>query len=101
MSIPIFVDPNRRVVRIWATLGVRLAKLDAEYVSPPRMKPIDGSEDWKRLEDSYLGKKIYLIPVDDFAEVELKGLKVLDRAELRAICDANKTKEAIVSALRR
>ena len=65
-----------------------------------RVKPIHSSEDWEPLKKFYLGEKTYLIPVDEFAEVELKGMRVLDRSELRSICDANKTKEAIVSALK-
>ena len=100
VSVPIFVDPDRRIVRIWATLGVRLAKLETKYASPPRVKPIHSSEDWEPLKKFYLGEKTYLIPVDEFAEVELKGMRVLDRSGLRSICDANKTKEAIVSALK-
>jgi hypothetical protein len=42
----------------------------------------------------------YLIAVDEFAEVELSGLHVLDREELRAVCDHEKTKDAILAALR-
>ena len=47
------------------------------------------------------GKHRYLIPVDEFAEVELRGNRVLTRSELRGVCDARKSKEAIVSALER
>jgi hypothetical protein len=38
--------------------------------------------------------------VEEFAEVELPGLRSLTRQELRAICDREKTREAIVKALR-
>ena len=41
----------------------------------------------------------YLIPVDEFVEVELRGLRVLSREELRQVCDREKTKEAILEAL--
>jgi len=37
--------------------------------------------------------------VDEFAEVELKGIRTLTREELRAICDREKTKEAILEVL--
>ena len=43
----------------------------------------------------------YLIPVDEFAEVEIQGFHVLTREEYRAVCDRNQTKEAILEALRR
>jgi hypothetical protein len=41
----------------------------------------------------------YLIPVDEFAEVEVKGGRVYTRAEFRAICDRMKTKSRIVEAM--
>jgi hypothetical protein len=101
VSVPIFVDLNQPVTRIWATLGVRLARLEANYARPPSIKPAKGESDWKVAEGHRLGGSSYLIPVDEFAEFELQGLKVLTRAELRAICDREKTKEKIVEALRK
>jgi hypothetical protein len=98
--VPIFVDPSRGVTRAWATLGVRLAKLDADYARPPSIRPAD-SDDWKQASPGQLGTARYLIPVDEFAEVELAGTHVLNREEFRALCDENVNKEAIVAALQR
>jgi hypothetical protein len=100
VAVPIFVDLQRRVTRLWVTLGVRLTKLEAGYARPPQIKPTQGAGDWQVVEASRLEAAHYLIPVDEFAEVELPGLRVLTREELRAICDREKTKEAILQALR-
>jgi len=41
----------------------------------------------------------YLIPVDEFAEIELPGLRALSREEFRQVCDRAKTKDAIIKEL--
>jgi hypothetical protein len=121
VSVPIFVDRQRGVTRLWATLGVRLAKLDASYARSPSIKlnpdhpaakdkkpgrPIEEDDrdlmaavEWRPAEAHTLATSYYLIPVDEFAEIELKGLKTLTREELRAVCDKEKTKPAILAAL--
>jgi hypothetical protein len=99
VAVPILTDPNRQVTRLWVTLGVRLARLDASYARPPSVRPAEGEGEWKAVEPHQLEPLQVLLPVDEFAEVELPGLRVLDREELRAICDRHKTKEAIVRAL--
>jgi len=99
VAVPIYVDG--RMTRLWATLGVRLAKLEAGYARPPNLKPALGLDPWQEAESHQLQNAYYLIPVDEFAEVELKGNRVLSREELRAICDRAKTKEAILEALQK
>jgi hypothetical protein len=99
VSIPIRYDVKRNVTRLWVTLGVRLTRLNASYVRPPRIKPIKGNGDWNAVTDHRLRGASYLIAVDEFAEVELKGPRVFTRKELRALCDRYTTKEAIVQAL--
>jgi hypothetical protein len=99
--VPIFVDVPRQKTRVWVTLGVRLTKLEARYARPPQLKPANGSLDWKEVEPGKLEGANYLIAVDEFAEVELNGLKVLSREELRKICDEQQTKEKIIEALAR
>jgi hypothetical protein len=101
VSVPLFYDVRTNTVRLWMTIGVRLTALDARYARGPQVRPADGSADWKRVEPYKLLPIEYLIPVDEFAEVELKGGRVLTRAELRAICDRMKTKEKIIEALQR
>jgi len=100
VSVPLFQDPGRRIVRLWATLGVRLAKLEATYASAPQIKPVKEGA-WQLVESFRLGPSHYLIAVEEFAEVELGALKTLTREELRAICDREKTKDAIVEALQK
>jgi hypothetical protein len=100
VAVPIFTDANRGVTRLWATLGVRVARLKVEYVRPPHLKPEDGG-DWAPVGGDRLGPVEYLIAVDEFAEVELRGLRVPTREELRRVCDRHKTKAAIVAALAR
>jgi hypothetical protein len=101
VAVPVVVDPARHVTRLWTTLGVRLTKLEASFARPPRARPVEGPGDWQVVEPSKLATAFYLIPVDEFAEVELRGVRSLTRPELRAVCDARKTKEAIVEALQK
>ena len=101
VSVPVYSDPRTGLVRLWMTIGVRLTALDARYVRGPRVRPTDGSGDWQAVESYKLSPIQYIIPVDEFAEVEVKGGRVFNRAELRAICDRMKTKEKIVEALRK
>jgi hypothetical protein len=99
--VPVFVDLDRGVTKLWVTLGVRLAKLEATYAVAPRIKPADAEGEWRDIEAWKLETSRYLIPVDEFAEVELRGVRVLTREELSAICDREKTKVAIVNALQK
>ena len=100
VSVPIFFDARTNSVRLWMTIGVRLAALDSRYVRGPKIRPGDGSADWKPVDSDKLVPSEYVIPVDEFAEVEIQGGRVLTRAELRAICDRMKTKEKILEALK-
>lgn len=99
VSVPIYVDRASNVTRLWTTLGVRLCPLTAEYSVPPQVKPAEGEGDWR--EADYVAASDYLLAVDEFAEVELKGVRVLTRDELRAVADEHQTKAAIVRALER
>jgi len=99
VSVPIYVDPGRRVTRLWATLGVRLAFLEADYARPPQVRPKAEGGPWTDVEFWQLGHSRYVIPVDEFAEIELAGLNALTRDELRAACDRYRTKEEIVRGL--
>ncbi len=101
VAVPIYVDVTRKMTRVWLTLGVRLTKLDTKYVLPPSIKQAKGEGDWKPVAYHKLDSANYLIPIDEFAEVELKGRRVLNREELQAICDKEKTKEAILNFLRK
>ena len=100
VAVPIAVDYQRKVTRLWLTLGIRLAKLEASYARPPYLKSATGG-DWHPAEIHQLEASTYFIPVDEFAEIELPGLKVLSREELREVCDREKTKEKILAALQK
>jgi hypothetical protein len=99
VAVPINYDATRNVTRLWVTLGVRLTRLNAGYARPPRIKLRDGKEDWTVVGPDALLGGWYIIPVDEFAEVEIKGTRALNRKELRDLCDRFKTKEAIIRAI--
>ena len=99
VSVPIFVDANNGKTHIWATLGVRLAHLEASYAQPPRLRPKDGAGPWTEVVSYQLGDSGYVIAVNEFAEIELPGSSALAREELREVCDRYKTKEEIVRSL--
>ena len=73
VSVPIFIDRVGGKTRLWATLGVRLARLEASYARPPKVRPKDEGGPWQEVESYQLGESRYVIPVDEFAEIELPG----------------------------
>lgn len=114
VAVPVYVDPVRHRTRLWVTLGVRTAKLNADYADParpPRIKPVKraasgpsrtqptADEDWSKVESYRLGTSHYLIFGDEFAEVEIHSLSPPTRKEFRAICDQYKTREAVLQAI--
>jgi hypothetical protein len=99
VSVPIYYDPNRKITRLWVTLGVRLSRLETSFARGPSVKPVEGEGEWAELDGHQLQGKTFYIAVDEFAEVELKGARTLTRDELRALCDKHKTKAAILKAL--
>jgi hypothetical protein len=101
VAVPIYYNPQTGVGRLWMTVGVRLTLLEASYVKPPSLRPLEGAGEWKTVEPWKLKTSFQSIPVDEFAEVEIRGSRVLNRAELRAICDRMKTKEKIVETIRK
>lgn len=101
VAVPVYVDPTRRRTRTWATLGVRLVRLDARYARPPHTRPAAGAAPWKLAEPRTLSTARVLIAVDEFAEIDLPGLAPLTRDELRRVCDRERTKGGILAALER
>ena len=87
--------------RFWATVGVRLAHLNAAYARPPRVRPKDKKGEWQEVESYQIGPSDYVIPVVEFAEFETSGSNALSREEFRAVCDRCSTKEEIVRALQK
>jgi hypothetical protein len=101
VSVPIFFDAASGRTRLWTTIGVRLSKLDASYARAPKIKPAQGSDDWREVDPHQLEGSQNVIAVDEFAEAEIRGLQPLTRTEFRQVCDAYKTKAEIVQALGR
>ncbi|MBN1670586.1 MAG: hypothetical protein JXR37_06115 [Kiritimatiellae bacterium] len=99
VAVPIAVDLTRHSTRLWATLGVRLAHLEASYARPPKVRPKDGG-DWQEPEHWMLSESRYVIAVDEFAEFAMPGSDALTRDEFRKLCDRHKTKDQIVNALK-
>jgi hypothetical protein len=114
VATPVYVDPVRRRTRLWVTLGVRAAKLNAEYADierPPRIKPLKPASapsstepttepSWSKVERLRLARSHYLIFGDELAEVEIPTLSPPTRKEFRDICDRYKTRDAILDALK-
>ncbi|HKI19446.1 MAG TPA: hypothetical protein VKA15_16295, partial [Isosphaeraceae bacterium] len=101
VSVPLYFDVRQRRTRLWATIGVRLAKLDVAYAKTPKIKSTEGTGGWEEVYPDQLEAVQYVIAVDEFAEVEIPGLQPLTRKELRDACNAHKTKTEILQALSR
>ena len=101
--VPVFTDVINRQTHVWATAGVRLARLDASYLEPflPTIRPKSGG-DWKMVDSWKVHPSHYLIPVDEFVSTNRAGLGALNRNEFRKLCDqAGGDKEKLVELLRR
>jgi len=103
VCVPIFADYLNGKTRLWATLGVRGAKLEARYCAGPSWRPAKAealARKWEEVPPWQLDAANYVVLVDEFTEIELKGLRVLNREQLREVCDREKSKEAILKALK-
>lgn len=100
VAVPLFVSPVANTVRLWITLGVRLTKLDASYLWPPKIRPLKTNQPWEEVDSASLAPSHMFIPVEEFIEIEIDADKIPNRAELRTLCDKYQTKEEIAAALR-
>ncbi len=99
VAVPISYDIVRERTKLWATVGVRLARLDCKYLQPPKIR-VPGEKQWQDPKTGTLKPKRYVIAVDQWAELEGSGTLALTRDELRAICNKHKTLEAIAAAIK-
>jgi hypothetical protein len=99
VAVPIYFDVPHQRTRLWATVGVRLAKLDVTYAKPPRIKPLNDASEWHEVNAHQLESVEYIIAVEEFAEVEIPGLQPLTRGEFRKVCNTRNTRPEIVRAL--
>lgn len=97
VAVPIYIDPRNNETRMWGTIGVRLVKLDAWYLTPPSVRPLDGSADWTEAERHLLSNSEYLLAVDDFAEFTIPGTQPPTREEFRKMCNPFQTKEEFLA----
>jgi hypothetical protein len=97
VCVPVHVDREGRA-KFWAVAGVRLARLEAEYVHPPSIREPGGK--WSKADPGSLGKSTYLIPVDAFAAFTLKGAALARREFWDALAMAG-TRDAFLEAIRR
>lgn len=100
VTVPIAYDPQADESRLWATIGIRLAKLDASYARSPQYRE-NADATWEKVEAWRLGKSRYVIAVDEFTEFSLPGGNVMTREQLRNLCDRHQTKAGIVAELSR
>ncbi|MCA9105074.1 MAG: hypothetical protein KDA83_06595 [Planctomycetales bacterium] len=97
VCVPIYIDPLKNETRYWGTIGIRLVKLDARYLTPPSVRPLDENGqptgEWQEAERYLLSESEYLIAVDEFAEFTMPGVQVLTREAFRELCTQVQTKE--------
>jgi hypothetical protein len=65
VTVPVYVDLARGRTRMWATVGVRMAKLEASYAGPdrpPRIRPKSGDGEWRKVEPHRLVAARYRVP---------------------------------------
>ena len=98
VAVPIYFNVPSGPTRLWTTVGVRLTPLECEFAYPPSARPISGDGAWQVLKPHQLHSAWHLIAVDEFAEVEVPGVHVVDREEWRALCDQYETKADIIAA---
>ena len=100
VAVPIATDGQRNITRLWVTVGVRLAKLNARYATSPKIRVAGSQEEWQEPEGISRTTVVYLIPVDEFVELEISGMQGLTRDELRAAIPPGKTREEVLTALK-
>ncbi len=95
ICVPVYADNNK--TRFWAVVGVRLARLEAEYVHPPSIREPGGQ--WRKASPGSLGKSDYLIPVDAFLSFTLQGRAALERSEFWQILTEAGTRDHFLKAI--
>ena len=99
VSVPVAYDIGKSRTRLWATLGVRFAYLDVNYVTPPLIR-IPGEASWQKVEVHEAENKRYVIAVDEWAELDCDGRRSFTRSQFRKLCDKYQTRDAIVAAMK-
>jgi hypothetical protein len=90
--VPVFHDVGRGKTKAWIILGWARTSLSASFVKPPRVEVLAGGPI-----EIELGAALFHVTVPVMVETYVS--RVLDREELRRLCDTHKTKDAILAAL--
>jgi hypothetical protein len=100
--VPVYYDPLKGEMSVWATAGVRLVKLSAAYDSRflPSVRPVADGGEWKKIDPYMLEPTNAVIAVDEFITCQIPTVKPLTREEFRKLCDEHKTKDKIIEALK-
>jgi hypothetical protein len=96
MMVPVFYDAERRRTKVWVVLGWTRKPLHVSFAEPPRVR-LEGEAPAAEAIDLRFRGATYQIAHPVSAEVYVSRL--LDRAELRALCDRAKTQKGILKAL--
>jgi hypothetical protein len=97
---PLAADSESDGSAAWATLGVRLAPLDVEYVIPFQVRLATGGE-WHFEKSSSSAAAHYTIAVPETAILGPKEGALLSEVDLRDACDRERTRPRILAALAR
>lgn len=80
----------------WAVIGVKVRQIRAEFVAGHEPDIVDG----RCCSTGKFVPRDYMLVTEESVEVRRPAAaKPLTRDEFRALCDANKTKDAIIQAL--
>jgi hypothetical protein len=90
--VPVFYDQARRKTKVWMILGWVHGSLHASFAKPPRVELLDGAR-----AEIELAQASY--PLATPVMVETYVSRLLDRDELRALCDEHRTADAILASL--
>lgn len=100
--VPVAVNPAEQRTQLWATVGVRLARLEVEFDGGhlPSIRPQGSTTPWKKFEGE-IETTTYLIPVDEFVTIEISSLNCPTREQFRNICNGSTSTAEIIEKLRR
>ncbi|WP_437738381.1 hypothetical protein [Sorangium sp. So ce1335] len=97
--VPVFYDRERRKTKAWVFLGWSAQRVLVSFQQPPAVRVLapDGREASPSEVEVRFGVLAHDLAYPVMAEIFVDRL--LDRDELRALCDRHRTRSAIVAAL--
>ncbi|WP_437321814.1 hypothetical protein [Sorangium sp. So ce385] len=100
MMVPVVYDRERRKTKVWVFLGWSAERVLVSFQQPPLVRVFapDGREASPPEVEVRYGALTHDVPYPVVAELYVDRL--LDRDELRALCDRRRGRRAIVAALR-